>query len=67
MMTDDKTHLQSFPEAVDECLEEGFIVGNGLQDIPVCSHVADGPLAQTSAAQPEYVATVQSRQDMSQY
>lgn len=40
-------------------------MGNGLQDIAVCSHVADGPLAQTCAAQPENVATGQSRVDMS--
>lgn len=47
---------QSFPEAVDEGLEEGLVVGDGLQDVPICSDVADGPLAQSRAAQPEDVA-----------
>lgn len=31
-------------------------MGDGLQYVPVRRHVADGPLAQPSAAQPEYVA-----------
>ncbi len=37
--------LQSFPEAIYEGLEEGFIVGNGLEYVSICCHVADGPLA----------------------
>lgn len=47
--------LQSFPEAIYEGLEEGFIVGNGLEYVSICCHVADGPLAQPCAAQSEDV------------
>lgn len=42
--------LQSFPEAIDESLEEGFVVGNGLEYVSIRCHVADGPLAQPCAA-----------------
>lgn len=47
--------LQSFPEAIYEGLEEGFIVGNGLEYVSICCHVANGPLAQPCTAQSEYV------------
>lgn len=47
--------LQSFPEAVDQGLEERFIVGNGLEYVSICGHITDGPLAQPGAAQSEYV------------
>lgn len=47
--------LQSFPEAINEGLEEGFIVGNGLEYVSICRHVADGPLAQPCTAQSEDV------------
>lgn len=55
---------QSFPEAVDEGLEEGLVVGDGLQDVPICSDVADGPLAQPGAAQPEDVAVEHTHTQM---
>ena len=48
--------LQSHPSAVDEGLEEGLVVGDGLQDVAVVGDVADGPLAQSGAAQSEDVA-----------
>lgn len=47
--------LQSFPETINESLEEGFIMGNGLEYISICSHVANSPLAQSCAAQSEDV------------
>lgn len=47
---------QSLSVSINEGLEEGFVVGDGLQDVPVSRHVADGPLAQPGAAQPEDVA-----------
>lgn len=31
-------------------------MGDGLQDVPISRHVADSPLAESSAAQPEDVA-----------
>lgn len=31
-------------------------MGDGLQDVPISCHIADRPLAQPSAAQPEDVA-----------
>lgn len=48
-------NLQSFPEAIYEGLEEGFIVGNGLENVSICCHVADRPLAQPCTAQSEDV------------
>ncbi len=47
--------LQSFPEAIDEGLEEGFVVGNGLEYVSVCRHIADSPLAKSCTAQSEDV------------
>lgn len=46
---------QSLSVSIDESLEERFIVGDGLQDVAVSRHVANRPLAQPSAAQPEDV------------
>lgn len=54
--TERAQYSQSFPEAVYEGLEQGLVVGNGLQYVPVCRHVADGPLAQPRTAQAEDVA-----------
>lgn len=48
-------HLQSFPEAIDERLEERLVVGDRLEDVSIRRHVADGPLAQAGAAQSEDV------------
>lgn len=56
-------HLQAFPAAIDECLEEWFVVGDGLQDVPISSDIADGPLAQARAAQPEDVTTEREEQN----
>lgn len=47
---------QSLSVSINEGLEEWFVMGDGLQDVPVSRHVADCPLAQASAAQPEDVA-----------
>lgn len=47
--------LQSFPEAVDQGLEQGLIVGYRLQYVSIRRHIADGPLAQACAAQSEDV------------
>lgn len=47
---------QSLSVSINEGLEERFVMGDGLQDVPVSCHVADRPLAQPSAAQPENVA-----------
>lgn len=47
--------LQSFPEAVDQGLEQGLIVGYRLQYVSIRRHIADGPLAQARTAQPEDV------------
>lgn len=43
--------LQSFPEAIDKGLEKGFIVGNGLEYVSVCCHIANSPLAQPRTTQ----------------
>lgn len=47
--------LQSFPEAIYESLEQGLIVGNGLEYVSIGCHVSDGPLAQPRTAQSEDV------------
>lgn len=47
---------QSLSVSVDEGLEQGFVVRDRLQDVPVRRHVADRPLTEPSAAQPEDVA-----------
>lgn len=47
--------LQSFSESIYKGLEQGFIVGNGLEYVSICSHIADGPLAQPCTAQAEDV------------
>ena len=45
--------LQSFPKTIYEGLEEGFIMGNGLENISICRNVANSPLAQSCTAQSE--------------
>jgi hypothetical protein len=47
------SYSQSLPESVNEGLKEGLVVGDGLQNVPICSDVANGPLAQPSATQSE--------------
>jgi hypothetical protein len=49
-------YLQSFPISVEEGLAEALVLRNGLEDVPVSRHVANGPLAQPRATQPEHVA-----------
>lgn len=49
------SYLQAFPEAIDQCLKKGFVVGDCLKDVPICSDVANGPLTKSCAAQPENV------------
>lgn len=56
-----KLDLQSLSVSIDEGLEEGFVMGNGLQDVPVCRHVTDRPLSQPGAAQPEDVAEIKDK------
>ena len=48
-------HSQLFPGAIDEGLAQRLVLWNGLEDGPLLSDVANGPLAQPRAAQPEYV------------
>lgn len=54
---------QSLSVSINEGLEEGFVMGDGLQDVPISCHVADGPLAEPSAAQPEDVAESQRERE----
>lgn len=46
-------YVQAFPAAIDEGLEQGFVVGDRLQDVAVLGDVADGPLAQPRTTQSE--------------
>lgn len=50
-------YVQALSVAIDEGLEQRLVVGDGLQDVAVVGHIADGPLSQARAAQPEDVAT----------
>ena len=39
-------HLQSLPGSVQQGLTKRLVLRNGLENVPVCCHVADSPLAQ---------------------
>lgn len=54
-----KQDLQSLSVSINEGLEEWFVMRDGLQDVPISCYISDRPLAQSSAAQPEYVAKIQ--------
>lgn len=62
-MPNKNLYLQSFSETIYEGLEEGFIVGNGLKNIPICRHITDGPLAQSCTAQTEDVTEWREAKD----
>lgn len=47
---------QAFPKSIDQGLEQGLVVWDGLQDVAISRNVADGPLAQPGAAEAEDVA-----------
>ena len=49
-------YIQALPVAIDEGLEQWLVVGDGLQYVPIISHITDGPLAQPSTTQSEDVA-----------
>lgn len=51
---------QSLSVSINEGLEEWLVMGDGLQDVPISRHVADCPLAQPSAAQPEDVTETET-------
>lgn len=55
---------QSLSVPINEGLEQGFVVGDGLQDVPVGRHVPDRPLTEPSAAEPENVAEEQQRRTL---
>lgn len=52
---------QSLSVSINEGLEQGFVVGDGLQDVPVRRHISDRPLTEPGAAEPENVAEEQQR------
>lgn len=51
---------QSLSVSINECLEEWFVMRDGLQDVPIICHIANYPLAQPSAALPEDIAVRES-------
>lgn len=57
-------YLQSFPESIYKGLEEGFIVGNGLEYVSICRHVADGPLAQPRTTQAKDVTEEKTKKQL---
>lgn len=52
--------LPALPEALNEGLVERCILGNGLDDAPFNSHMANSPLAHSCAAQAEDIAVRES-------
>lgn len=54
-------HSQALLVPVDQGLEQGLVLRDGLQDAPVLGHVADGPLAQPGAAESENIAGKERR------
>lgn len=48
-------YAQAFSAAVNESLEQWFIMGDGLQYVSITGHITDGPLAQSGAAESEDV------------
>lgn len=53
-------YVQALSVAIDEGLEQRFVVGDGLQYVSITGHIADGPLAQSSTTESEDV-TVRER------
>ncbi len=53
-------YVQAFPVAINEGLEQRFVVGDSLQYVAIIGHIADGPLAQSCTTQSEDV-TVRER------
>lgn len=49
------SYVQALPVAINEGLEQWFVVGDGLQYVGVIGHIADGPLAQPRTTQSEDV------------
>lgn len=54
--------VQSFPEAVDEGLEQRFVVRDCLENISIRRDISYRPLTQPCAAQPEYVTKKKTKQ-----
>ena len=46
-----KGNLQSFSCSIEQGLTERLILWNGLKNVSVISHIADGPLTQTCTTQ----------------
>lgn len=57
-------YSQAFPEAVNQGLEERFIVRDCLENVPISSDIPNSPLTQTSAAQPENVTENRDEQNL---
>lgn len=53
--------LQSFPKAIDEGLEKGLVMRNGLQDVPISRDVTDSPLSKPCTAQSKDIAVTKSK------
>lgn len=48
-------YVQALPVAIDEGLEQRFVVGDGLQYVAIIGYIANGPLAQPCTTQSEDV------------
>lgn len=55
-------YVQALPVAIDEGLEQRFVVRDSLQYIAFTGHITDSPLAQPCTTQSEYV-TVQTHKE----
>lgn len=54
-------YVQALPVAINEGLEQRFVVGDGLQYIAFTGHITNGPLTQPGTTQPEDVTVRQKK------
>lgn len=57
-------YSQAFPEAINQRLEERFIVRDCLENVPISSDIPNSPLTQTGTAQPENVTENREKQNL---
>lgn len=50
-------NLQSLSVSVQKGLDQTFVLRYGLQDLPVCCDVPDGPLSQPGAGEPKHITS----------
>lgn len=54
-------YVQAFLVAINQSLEQRFVVGDGLQYVAVVGHIANRPLAQSRTTQSENVTFMERK------